>query len=272
MIRSNLLADLPGIAHGFFTRDGGVSEGLYASLNVGLGSKDARDAVIENRARVARALGVEDRALAMPYQVHSPDVVVVEDPWPHGEGPHADAVVTGRSGLAVGVATADCGPILFADRGGRAVGAAHAGWKGAIGGVIEATVAAMEGLGARRSDIVAVLGPTISAAAYEVGPEFVARFLAEAPDHARFFVPSARAGHAMFDLPAFIMLRLAEASVGRAENLALCTYSDEDRFFSYRRTTHREEPDYGRLVSAIALTAARRSGASGRLDRHADLG
>lgn len=257
MIRSNLLSGLSGIAHGFFTRDGGVSKGLYATLNVGLGSKDARDAVIENRARVARALGVDDDALAMPYQVHSPDVVVVEEPWAHGEGPHADAVVTARRGLAVGVATADCGPILFADRGGRAVGAAHAGWKGAIGGVIEATVAAMERCGAVRGDIVAVLGPTISAEAYEVGPEFVERFLAEAPAHERYFAPSPRAGHAMFDLPAFIMMRLAEAGVGRAENLALCTYADEDRFFSYRRTTHRREPDYGRLVSAIALAEPR---------------
>lgn len=253
MIRSDALAALPGIAHGFFTRDGGVSEGLYATLNVGLGSKDARGAVIENRARVARALGVADDALAMPYQVHSPDVVVVEEPWPHGEGPHADAVVTGRPGVAVAVATADCGPILFADAQGRAVGAAHAGWKGAIGGVIEATVAAMEGLGARRGDIVAVLGPTISAAAYEVGPEFVARFLAEDAGHGRFFVASERPGHAMFDLPAFIVMRLEAAGVGRAETLGLCTYADEARFFSYRRTTHRAEPDYGRLVSAIAL-------------------
>ncbi len=257
MIRSNALSALPGIAHGFFTRDGGVSEGLYASLNVGLGSRDLRDAVIENRARVARALGVEDRALAMPYQVHSPDVVVVEEPWSHGEGPHADAVVTARPGLAVGVATADCGPILFADARGRAVGAAHAGWKGAIGGVIEATIAAMEGLGAVRSDIVAVLGPTISAEAYEVGPEFVERFVGEDAAHARFFGPSERSGHAMFDLPAFIVMRLERAGVGRAENLALCTYADEDRFFSYRRTTHRAEPDYGRLVSAIALTETR---------------
>jgi len=256
VIRSNLLSALPGIAHGFFTREGGVSAGPYATLNVGLGSADARDAVIENRARVARALGVDDHALAMPYQIHSPDVVVVEEPWAHGEGPRADAVVTARPGLAVGVATADCGPILFADARGHAVGAAHAGWKGAIGGVIEATVAAMERLGAARADIVAVLGPTISADAYEVGPEFVERFVGEDPEHARFFRPSTRPGHAMFDLPAFIGMRLAAAGVGKAENLALCTYSDEDRFFSYRRTTHRREPDYGRLVSAIALAPA----------------
>lgn len=254
MIRSDLLAALPGVAHGFFTREGGVSAGLYASLNVGLGSMDERDAVLENRARVARALGVETRSLAMPYQIHSPDVVVVDEPWPQGEGPRADALVTARKGVAVGVATADCGPILFADAKGRAVGAAHAGWKGAFSGVVEATIAAMEGLGAVRGDIVAVLGPTISAAAYEVGPEFVERFVAEDATFGRFFRPSDKPDHAMFDLPAFIALRLAEAGVGRAADLGLCTYADEARFFSYRRTTHRREPDYGRLVSAIALT------------------
>ena len=254
MIRSDLLAALPGVAHGFFTRAGGVSDGLYATLNVGLGSQDARASVIENRARVARALGVADDRLAMPYQVHSPDVVVVEEVWAPGEGPKVDAVVTARPGLAIGVATADCGPILFADARGRAIGAAHAGWKGAIGGVIEATIAAMEGLGAARGDIVAVLGPTISAAAYEVGPEFVERFAAEDAGYERFFRPSQRAGHAMFDLPGFIVMRLEAAGVGRAADMGLCTYGDEARFFSYRRTTHRREPDYGRLVSAIALS------------------
>jgi hypothetical protein len=253
VIRSDLLTALDGIAHGFFTRDGGVSDGIYRSLNVGLGSRNERDAVLANRARVARALGVSAERLAMPYQVHSPDVVVVEEPWPQGEGPHVDALVTARPGLAVAVATADCGPILFADRRGRAVGAAHAGWKGAIGGVIEATVAAMEGLGAVRGDIVAVLGPTISAAAYGVGPEFVTRVTDEDAGHARFFRPSAKPGHAMFDLPAFIVMRLEAAGVGQAASLDLCTYGDEARFYSYRRTTHRREPDYGRLVAGIAL-------------------
>lgn len=253
MIRSPLLSDLAGVAHGFFTREGGVSDGLYASLNIGFGSRDERARVLENRGRVAAALGVPTDALAMPYQVHSPDVAVVETVWAPGKGPKVDAVVTARPGVAIGVATADCGPILFADADARVVGAAHAGWKGAFSGVIEATVAAMEGLGARRESIVAVLGPTISATAYEVGPEFVERFLVEDPDWARFFRPSERAGHAMFDLPAFVALRLAEAGVGRADDLALCTYADEARFFSYRRATHRGEPDYGRLVSAIAL-------------------
>ena len=177
MIRSPLLSDLPGVAHGFFTREGGVSEGIYASLNIGLGSRDDRDRVMANRGRVATALGVAPDRLAMPYQIHSPEVVVVEEAWAPGEGPKADAVVTARPGVAVGVATADCGPILFADARARVVGAAHAGWQGAFHGVIEATVAAMEGLGATRGGITAVLGPTISGEAYEVGPEFVERFV-----------------------------------------------------------------------------------------------
>ncbi len=256
MIRSPLLSELPGIAHGFFTREGGVSDGLYASLNVGLGSSDERARVLENRRRVATALGVPGDALAMPYQVHSPDVAVVEEVWAPGEGPKVDAVVTAREGVAIGVATADCGPILFADPQARVVGAAHAGWQGAFKGVIAATVAAMEGLGAARGRIVAVLGPTISAAAYEVGPEFVARFVEADSGFARFFVPSERAGHAMFDLPAFVAFRLEEAGIERRGDLGACTYADEARFFSYRRTTHRREPDYGRLVSAIALSAA----------------
>lgn len=253
MIRSPLLSDQSGIAHGFFTRQGGVSDGLYTSLNIGLGSRDDRERVLANRGRVAAALGVGPAALAMPYQIHSPTVAVVETVWAPGDGPKADAVVTARPGVAVGVATADCGPLLFADARAGVVGAAHAGWQGAFGGVIEATVAAMVGLGAERARITAVLGPTISATAYEVGPEFVERFVARETAWGRFFRPSVRPGHAMFDLPAFIGLRLAEARVGVAGDLALCTYADEARFFSYRRTTHRGEPDYGRLVSAIAL-------------------
>lgn len=253
MIRSPLLTNLPGVAHGFFTREGGVSEGIYASLNIGLGSRDERDRVLANRGRVEAALGVAPGRLAMPYQIHSPEVAVVDAPWAPGEGPKADAVVTARPGLAVGVATADCGPILFADPEAGVVGAAHAGWQGAFHGVIEATVAVMEGLGASRAGITAVLGPTISVEAYEVGPEFVERFVTREAGWGRFFRPSGRAGHAMFDLPAFIALRLGEAGVGTAGDLALCTYHQEERFFSYRRTTHRGEPDYGRLVSAIAL-------------------
>ncbi|MDR3495780.1 MAG: peptidoglycan editing factor PgeF [Ancalomicrobiaceae bacterium] len=255
MIQSPLLSAFAGIAHGFFTRDGGVSAGLYRSLNIGLGSSDDRALVLENRGRVADRLGVARGRLALPYQVHSPNVWTIEAASDLADPPRADAVVTRDAGIAIGVSTADCGPILFADADARVIGAAHSGWKGAIGGVIEATIAAMETLGAKRRSIRAALGPTISAAAYEVGPEFVDRFEAAAPGNARFFAPSVRPGHAMFDLPAYILARLAIAGVGEAENLGLCTYADEARFFSYRRTTHRGEPDYGRLVSAIALTA-----------------
>lgn len=253
MIRSETLDRLAGVAHGFFTREGGVSQGLYASLNIGFGSSDEREAIVENRGRVAEALGVPRGHVAMPYQIHSPDVIVVDEPWEQGTGPRGDAVVTNRPGIAVAVSTADCGPILFADPEARVVGAAHSGWKGASGGVIEATVATMERLGAKRERIVAVLGPTISKAAYEVGPEFVERFEALDAANARFFSPAERAGHAMFDLPGYIVARLQAAGVGSAESLGLCTYGDEARFYSYRRMTHRGEPDYGRLASGIAL-------------------
>jgi YfiH family protein len=252
LIRSPLL-DSPTLAHGFFTREGGVSAGLYASLNVGLGSDDDHALVLENRARVAAALGVDRDALALPFQIHSAEVAVVDEVWAPGRGPRADAVVTAIPGIAVGVATADCGPILFADVEAGVVGAAHAGWKGAFGGVIGATISAMERLGAARGRIVAVLGPTISAAAYEVGPEFVERFVAEDAENVRFFGPSQREGHAMFDLPAFIGKRLAAEGLAGIGDLGLCTHADEARFFSYRRATQRREPDYGRLVSAIAI-------------------
>lgn len=253
MIRAPALAALPAIRHAFFTRDGGVSEGVYASLNVGLGSSDAPANVHENRARVARALGVSPAALALPYQVHSPDAAVVRAPWADGERPRVDAVVTDVPGLAMAVSTADCTPVLFADAEAGVVGAAHAGWRGALRGVLESTVAAMEGLGAERCRIVAAIGPTISADAYEVGPEFVARFLEEDGRSAPFFIRAERAGHSMFDLPGYVAMRLGAAAVGTVEDLALCTYHDEARFFSYRRMTHRGEADYGRLVAGIAL-------------------
>lgn len=245
--------DLPGIRHGFYTRRGGVSDGIYASLNCGIGSEDDRGRVIANRARVAADLGVDADALATPFQVHSPDVVEVTEVWAPGKGPKADAVVTGRAGIAIGVGTADCGPLLFADAEARVVGAAHAGWRGAFTGIVEATVAAMEGLGAERARITAVLGPTISAAAYEVGPEFIARFVEADAASAAFFAPSARSGHHLFDLPAYIGARARAAGIGRFEDLALCTYADGERFYSYRRMTHRGEADYGRLLHAIAL-------------------
>jgi YfiH family protein len=245
---------LPGIAHAFFTRQGGVSTGIYHGLNTGIGSNDSREAVLENRSRAARHLGTTLEKLATPYQVHGTDAVVVNEAWGPGLGPKADAVVTNRPGTAVGVGAADCGPVLFADAEARVVAAAHAGWKGALAGILESTIGTMEQLGAARKNIVAVLGPTISAAAYEVGPELVARFAEASTQNARFFRPSERAGHAMFDLPAFIVARLEAAGVGTVGALGLCTYSDEARFYSYRRATHRGEPDYGRLLSAIMLT------------------
>lgn len=242
----------PGIRHAFFTREGGVSRGIYAALNGGLGSSDDPAAIRENRARMAGHLKVEPTHLVSIHQVHSPDAEVVTGPW-LGDKPKADAMVSAASGVALGISTADCGPILFVDSEARVIGAAHSGWKGAFTGVVASTVTAMEKLGARRERILAVLGPTISAKAYEVGPEFVERFKAENATYARFFTASERPAHAMFDLPAFIGLRAQEAGIGRFVDLGLCTYGDEQRFFSYRRTTHRAEPDYGRLISAIVL-------------------
>lgn len=244
--------DRPGVTHAFFTRQGGVSQGIFASLNGGQGSSDTREHVVENRARMARTLGVEPERFLTVHQVHSPDVLVVEGPWP-GDRPRADGMVTRTPGVALAVLTADCGPVLFADADAGVIGACHSGWKGAFTGVLEAVVDQMERLGARRERIVAALGPTISGAAYEVGPEFVTRFADEDAAHGRFFGPSPREGHAFFDLPAFIGERLRRAGIGGFEDLALCTYADAERFYSYRRTTHRGEPDYGRLVSAIAL-------------------
>ena len=252
LITSPDLAAEPGIAHAFFTRAGGVSTGIYASLNGGLGSSDDKEAIAENRRRMAEALAVEPARLISVHQVHLPDVAVATGPW-LAERPKADAMVTVAEGLALGISTADCGPLLFADAEARVIGAAHAGWKGAFGGVIHAVVREMERLGARRERILAVLGPTIGPKAYEVGPEFVERFKGENATFSRFFTASERPAHALFDLPAFIGFRAQETGIGRFVDLGLCTYSDEERFFSYRRTTHRGEPDYGRLISAIAL-------------------
>src|SRR5437016_7915827 len=211
MLQSSLLSMLPEVRHGFFTRDGGVSDGFYASLNAGLGSRDAPERVAENRARMAEALGVAPDRLVTAYQVHSPNVVVATAPWSRADAPKADAVVTRVAGLAVGVTTADCGPLLFADREAGVVGAAHAGWKGAFTGVIEATVEAMERLGAARARIVAALGPLIRAPSYEVSADFVARFAAADPANQRFFAPATRAGHALFDLPGYIAMRATRA-------------------------------------------------------------
>ena len=253
MIESDALRH-DGITHGFFTRQGGHSTGIFSSLNCGMGSGDDRAAVVKNRATVAARMGVAPKCLLSAWQVHSAEAAVVSGPWPGEERPRVDGLVTCTPGVALGVLTADCGPVLFADPVARVIGAAHAGWKGALTGVTTATLAAMESQGARRARIVAVIGPTISQAAYEVGPEFAPRFTDADPRNARFFRPSARPGHAMFDLPAYLAERLVAEGVGEVVNLGLCTFGDEERFFSYRRTTHRNEKDYGRLISAIALT------------------
>jgi len=252
-IESSLLKQAAGsrIRHGFFTRQGGVSEGLYAGLNVGIGSDDDRDNVMENRARVAGWFRVPADKLATVHQIHSPDVFVVDATYA-GERPQVDAMVTSVPGVALGVLSADCGPILFADGKAGVIGAAHAGWKGALTGVLENTIEAMVALGAARENITAVLGPSIGPASYEVGPEFVERFLAHDLSYDAFFKPSAKPGHSMFDLPSLTISRLRAAGV-RADNLGLDTYPDKDRFYSYRRTTHAKEPDYGKQISAIAI-------------------
>jgi len=241
----------PGIAHAFFGRQGGVSEGIYASLNCGPGSSDSRERVMENRRRATQTLSHEAKLVTL-YQVHGADTVTVAEPWPIERNPKADALVTNRPGTALGILTADCAPILLADAEARVIGAAHAGWGGAIAGVTDSVIAAMTKLGARAERTRAAIGPCISQAAYEVGPEFEARFVAHDPANRRFFVPSARSNHWQFDLPAYVAHRLAAAGVA-VETLRVCTYAREADFFSYRRTTHRKEPDYGRQLSAVAL-------------------
>jgi polyphenol oxidase len=251
MLGSSLLAAVPGLRHAFFTREGGVSEGVYATLNGGPGSKDDPAKVAENRARMAAQMGVTPETFLTLHQIHSPDSVVATGPW-NGSRPKADAIVTRTEGLAIGVTTADCGPVLFVDPSARVIGAAHAGWKGALTGIVESTIAAMEKLGADRSDIVAAIGPLIRQPSYEVGPEFVERFLDADAENARFFLPGERERHSMFDLAGFIRLRLENAGVLVIDDLGIDTYSDE-RCFSYRRSVHRKEADYGRHVHAIAL-------------------
>lgn len=246
VIRAGALGDVP---HGFLGRRGGVSQGLHGGLNVGLGSDDDRTAVEENRRRAADAV-LPGAPLVTCHQVHGADCIRVNAPF--ADRPHADALVTDRPGLALGILTADCAPVLLADAAAGVVGAAHAGWKGAIGGVTDATVAAMERLGAQRERIAAAIGPCIARPSYEVNEDFRRRFEAEDPANERFFA-DARAGHAQFDLEAYVMHRLASAGIRRIEALGLDTYADEDRFFSYRRATHRGEPDYGRQIAIIGL-------------------
>lgn len=245
-IRAACLAGLP---HGFMTRRGGCSSGPIAGLNAGYGSGEARETVSANRALAAHTV-LPGAPLVSVHQVHSADCSTVEDPWDDANRPTADALVTARRGLLLGIVTADCAPVLLADAGAGVIGAAHAGWRGAHGGVIEATVTAMEALGARRGRIAAAIGPAIARASYEVGEDFRAQFTAAGDD--RFFAPG-RPGHLQFDLEAYVTARLDVAGVGTVEPLALDTYADEDRFYSYRRATHRAEPNYGRQLSLIGL-------------------
>jgi YfiH family protein len=255
-LEAQTLAGLAGVRHGFFTRAGGVSGGVYESLNCGLGSGDDPAAVTENRRRVARAVGVGGDRLVTAYQVHGIDIAVVDRPWAEGERPKVDGLVSRTPGIALGVLAADCAPVLFADREAGVIGACHAGWRGALAGIVEATVAAMELLGGARGRIRAALGPCIAQPSYEVGTEFRANFIAADPGNAKFFTDGARAGHFMFDLPGYVLGRIARARVGEIGHVALDTCAEETRLFSYRRTCLRGEADFGRGLSAIALAPA----------------
>ncbi len=248
VLASDALSD---VAHGFLGRRGGASAGIHAGLNVGLGSADDAETVRANRA-LARDAVMPGASLVTLYQVHSPDVVTVTGPIAEDSRPHADAMVTNRPGLLLGVLTADCAPVLLADAAAGVVGAAHAGWKGAVNGVAEATVAAMEAIGADRTRIAAAIGPCIGRASYEVSEAFMEPFLAQDDDNGRFFA-AGRPGHLMFDLAAYVAGRLAGAGVGRVDILDEDTYAQPDRFYSYRRSCHRGEPDYGRQISLIGL-------------------
>lgn len=252
-LQADSLSRAAGVRHGFFTRAGGASEGLYRGLNCGSGSKDNQEHISENRRRVAEWFGVEPPALVTLYQVHSADVVTVTESWDRPDAPKADAMVTNRPGVALGILTADCGPLLFADEQAGVIGAAHAGWKGAQGGVAENTIREMEKLGASRDRITVALGPCIAQASYEVGPEFQEGFIELDPDNGRFFKPSRRHGHFMFDLPGYTEATVRACGVAGFVWLGLDTRADETLFFSYRRATLEGEPDYGRQISAIAL-------------------
>lgn len=247
-------AALAGVPHGFLGRRGGVSTGLVAGLNVGLGADDEPAAVAENRARAVAAVAPAARLVTV-YQVHSPDCVTVDAPWDEHERPQADALVTARPGLVLGVVTADCAPVLLADAVAGVVGAAHAGWKGAFGGVTDSTVAAMEALGATRARIVAAVGPCIAPESYEVDEAFRQRFLAASAQNAVFFA-AGRPGHCHFDLPAYVAARLRSAGIGQVDLLGLDTYANASQFYSFRRATHRGEPTYGRQISLIAAPPA----------------
>lgn len=253
-IQDDTLAQLPRIHHGFFTRNGGVSEGIYASLNIGAGSDDNPESVIENKRRVAEAMDVPPSHLLTLYQVHSTQVVTVDRPFAPGEKPNADGMVTAIPGLALGILTADCAPVLFADATAGVIGACHAGWKGALHNIMKNTLEAMEALGANRSQVVACVGPCIGQESYEVGPEFYENFAAESPANPLFFEPSpTRSGHYHFDLPGYVRHALQLCGVAQANILAKDTCFQENAFFSNRRRNLRGEADYGRQVSVIML-------------------
>jgi YfiH family protein len=251
-LSSPLLEGLPGVRHGFFTREGGVSTGIYASLNVGRGSKDDADDVAENRRRAAAWFEAEPDSLLTAYQIHSAAVLIADHPW-GGERPEGDGVVTAKTGLICGALAADCAPVLLADPQARVVAAVHAGWRGALGGVVESAVDAMAGEGADRARIVAAVGPCIGPLSYEVGEDFLNAFIGKDAAHEAFFSPAAAPGKQMFDLPAFVLSRLKAAGILRCEWIGRDTYSDQALFYSNRRAVHRGEGDYGRLLSAIAL-------------------
>jgi len=253
MLTAEVFSGLNGVTHGFFTREGGVSTGVYASLNCGQGSADDPANVRENRARAVARLGLGSGALATAYQVHSADVAVVETPWPIDERPQLDALVTRTPGVALGILTADCAPVLFADADAGVVGAAHAGWRGALSGVLEATVSAMVDLGATPERVFAAIGPCIGRSSYEVGPEFRAEFVTDDSATADLFEPAPRAGHFLFDLARYVARRLNTLGLAGIDVLPFDTCADEARFFSYRRTTKNGGGDYGRGLSAIRL-------------------
>lgn len=253
MIEAHNLIRNPDIRHGFFTREGGYSTGDYSGLNCIYGTGDDPQLVQRNRAHIATALGLDPDRLVTPYQHHSADVVVVTQPWSRADAPKADGLVSARPGVAIGITTADCAPVLFADAQAQVIGAAHAGWRGALGGVTDQVISEMEMLGARRGNISVAVGPTISGENYEVGPEFHEQFLDDDADNAQFFQPSQKDGHFMFNLPAYLMHRLGAADVGSVEHTGQCTYADPQKFYSYRRATHRGEKTYGGQISAITL-------------------
>ncbi len=259
MLTIGSLNELPGIRHGFFTRNGGRSQGIYASLNCGFGADDDPDAVAENRRAALSTLNPDASHLVTVYQYHSAEAVTVASPWAPQDAPKADAMATNQPNIALGILTADCVPVLFADAQGGVIGAAHAGWRGALTGVLDATLSAMLGLGADASRITVGIGPAIAQRSYEVGPEFPAPFLEQDKENEAFFCPAQRDGHFFFDIKGYVARRLAQLGLRDVHALPCDTYAEEERFFSYRRACHKQETgisgkiDYGRGLSAICL-------------------